>query len=119
MEPISSGKDRNSEEFDKRYKLAEETIYFQGAGGMSQICKIKDKIDEVKQTLSEYSIDDDNRVIAIPNQISLPDNPRILDADSLNEKDQELDMFYEQKFHQQCIATAKELRKVDESILNH
>ena len=98
MEPISSGKDRNSEEFDKRYKLAEETIYFQGAGGMSQICKIKDKIDEVKQTLSEYSIDDDNRVIAIPNQISLPDNPRILDADSLNEKDKNWICFMKRSF---------------------
>ena len=95
----------SSEEFERMYKLRKQAIHFLGPCNTSEKCEIKDKIMDVKSTLSDYYFDDEELIIAIPNQISLPNKPRLL-----HDNDKYLDKFYEEKLHQQSIVAVRDLR---------
>ena len=93
---------------ERRKKILNESIHFLGNCNVSQKCKIIDKINELKNIISEYYFDSDNKLIVIPNQIVLEDKPRILEYENERARNKFLDSHLENILHQ---STANALRE--------
>ena len=95
--------------------LINHAIDFQGPCGTSERTRIKTKIEDLKQRIGEYYFDKDNKLIAIPNQITLPKNPHIIDPEetssSIRKRDNIfIDKNYEDRLHLSIIKAARELK---------
>ena len=95
--------------------LINHAIDFQGPCGTSERTRIKTKIEELKQRIGEYYFDKDNKLIAIPNQITLPKNPHIIDPEetssSIRKRDNIfIDKNYEDRLHLSIIKAVRELK---------
>ncbi len=101
---------QNSEQFRNKYNLVKETIYCLDSGNTGQTCTISDKINEFKDKIGEYYFNKHEKVIAIPNQMELPKQPRILKVSGTKkENDKFLDEFHESKLHNQIVIAVKNL----------
>ena len=101
---------QNSEQFRDKYNLVKETIYCLDSGNTGQTCTILDKINEFKDKIGEYYFDKHEKVIAIPNQMEVPKQPRILKVTGTKkENDKFLDEFHESKLHNQIVIAVKNL----------
>ena len=95
--------------------LINHAIDFQGRCGTSERTMIKTKIEELKQRIGEYYFDKDNKLIAIPNKITLPKNPHIIDPEETSTSIRKRDNIYidkncEDRLHQSIIKAARELK---------
>ena len=86
IEQLSSHDVLNSKEIERKYDLVNQAIHFHGPCDSTENCTIMDKIIKVKDRISEYYFDPENRLIAIPNHITLPAQPTILDPNETDEK---------------------------------
>ena len=91
-----------------------QAIHFHGACNSTENCTIKDKIYDLKDRIADYYFDPLKRVIAIPNQITLPVKPTILDPKETDKKrreryEQENDKYCEDILHLGIINILKEL----------
>ena len=101
---------QNSEQFRNKYNLVKETIYCLDSGNTGQTCTISDKINEFKDKIGEYYFNKNEKVIAIPNQMEVPKQPRILKVSGTKkENDKFLDEFHESKLHNQIVIAVKNL----------
>ena len=112
IEHISSHETNYEQE--RKYELVNEAIHFLGACNSTEKCKIIDKINEIKEKIGEFYFDKENKLIAIPNQISLPKNPSILDPeekDKIKKKanDKFLDDYCESLLHQSLIKALRNM----------
>lgn len=103
-------------EQERKYELVNEAIHFLGACNSTEKCKIIDKINEIKEKIGEFYFDKEKKLIAIPNQISLPKNPSILDPeekDKIKKKanDKFLDDYCESLLHQSLIKALRDTNK--------
>ena len=114
LEQISSHDIHTTTEIERKYKLVNQAIHFHGPCGSTKKCTIKDKINELKARLGDYFFNQNNRLIAITNQIVIsPVEPVVLDTKEANEKRKkryahENDAYYEDILHQAIINTLKE-----------
>ena len=95
---------QESKDFEARYKLVNQTIHFLGSCNSQEKCLIQDKIDEVRNLIGRFYFDENERLIAIPNQIVMPKNesPRILDR-TTEQNAKFYDKYYEDRLHQQLV----------------
>ena len=110
-----SSHETNSDQ-ERKYELVNEAIYFHGACNSTEKCKIIDKINEIKEKIGEYYFDKEKKLIAIPNQISLPKTPSILDPedkDKIKKKanDKFLADYCESLLHQSLIKALRDTNK--------
>ena len=89
-------------------EVGNQNIDFLGPANSFERTKIQNKIDELKDQISEYYYDKKSKVIALPNLTLLPQSPRVLG----NSK---MDLHYvnqncEEILHQQIVATARKLK---------
>ena len=104
----------NSEELERKHGLVKQAIHFHGACDSTETCTIKKKIYEIRDKIAEYYYDPQNRLVAIPNQISWPVKPTVLNSKETNQKrlkryEQENDKYYEDILHLVIINILKEL----------
>ncbi len=91
----------NSQHLERKCKLVDEAINFLGPSNSHEQCTIQDKINEIKEVSGKYYFDKDEKIIAIPNQITLPKQPFILDNhDNKKEISIYLDKYCEDLLHQ-------------------
>ena len=86
---------KESESYENRFKFVNEEILLLGASNSEERCTLKDLFDNLKNKISDYYFDDKKKVIAIPNQMKLPDRPKLI-KDS---KDKYMDQYFEDKLH--------------------
>ena len=91
----------NPQHLQRKFNLVDETINFLGPSNSHEQCTLQDKINEIKEVSGKYYFDKDEKIIAIPNQIELPNQPFILDNHD-NEKEIAiyLDKYCEDLLHQ-------------------
>ena len=104
IEHLSNHDVLNSKELERKYKLVNQAIHFHGACNSTENCTIKAKIYEIKDRIAEYYYDPQNRLIAIPNHITLPVKPTVLDPYETDEKRKKRyaidnDKYYEDILH--------------------
>jgi hypothetical protein len=114
IEQLSNHDVLNSKDLERKYELVNQAIHFHGPCGTQENCTIKEKIYELKDKIAEYYFDPEKKVIAIPNQITLPLQPIHLDSNETDEKRQkryaiENDKYYEDLLHLAIISNLKEL----------
>ncbi len=110
QDSLTSHDIQNSEQFRNKYNLVKETIYCLDSGNTGQTCTISDKINEFKHKIGEYYFNKHEKVIAIPNQMEVPKQPRILKVSGTKkENDRFLDDFHESKLHNQIVIAVKNL----------
>ena len=92
-------------------EVGTQKIDFLGPANSYERTKIQNKIDELKDKISEYCYDEKSKVIAIPNCRLLPRIPRIIG----NPINREYDIRYinqncEEILHQQIVEAARKLK---------
>ena len=92
-----------------------ESIHFLGQCNSSEKCTIQSKIDEIKERISEYYFEKEDKLIAIPNQILAPKKPFIIDPNEIDEKKKKanakyMDKFYENILQQTIIKALREMK---------
>ena len=102
-----------SQQIERKYGLVNQAIHFLGASNSLESCTIGDKINEIKENINEFYFDKENKLIAIPNQITLPKKPIILDPEETDKKkiirnQKYMDQYYEHILHQDLIKRVKE-----------
>ena len=112
VEQLSSHDVLNSKELEKKYELVNQAIHFHGACDSTENCTINDKIYELKDRIAEYCFDPQEKVIAIPNQIT--EQSTVLfqkDTDKMRQKKIaiENDKYYEDILHLTIINTLQKL----------
>ena len=106
----------NSEELERKYELVNQAIHFHGSCDSTENCTIKEKIYELKDKIAEYYFVPKNRLIAIPNQITVePVKPHIsypyqeTKQKRMKRYEQENDKYYEDILHLAIINILKDL----------
>ena len=104
IEQLSNQDVDNSKGLERKYDLVNQAIHFHGPCNSTENCTIMDQIIKVKDRISEYYFDPENRLIAIPNHITLPAQPTVLDPNETDEKRKnryaiESDKYYEDILH--------------------
>ena len=104
VERLSENDVNNSKKLERKYKLVNQAIHFHGPCNSVESCTIKDKINVVKDRITEYYYDEQNRLIAIPNHIVLPPQPADVnreetDTQRVNRNAIENDKYYEDILH--------------------
>ena len=104
---------QESKDFEAKYKLVNQAIHFLGSCNLQEKCTIQDKIDEVRKQIGRFYFDKDERLIAIPNQISMSKNetPRIISGKS-EKNDKFYDKHYEDRLHQQLVIALKNKKAI-------
>ena len=118
MEQLSADDVLNSKELERKYELVNQAILFHGACDSLEKCTIMDKIIKVKERIAEYYFNPENRLIAIPNHITLPLQPTVLDPFETDEKRVkryaiENDKYYENILH---LALTTALNKMESDV---
>ena len=121
VEQLSTDDVNNSKELERKYKLVNQAIHFDGPCDSTEDCTIMDQIIKIKDRIAEYYFDSENRLIAIPNHITLPLKPTDLDPNETDEKRKnryaiENDKYYEDILHL-TLTTALSKLKSDGLIL--
>ena len=75
---ISRHHGKESESYEDRFKFVNEEILLLGALNSAERCTLKNHFDNLKNKISEYYFDDKKKVMAIPNQMKLPDIPKLI-----------------------------------------
>ena len=114
-EQLSPNDVKISKELERKYELVNQAIHFQGRCDSTENCTIKDEINELKERISDYYFDPQNRLIAIPNQISLPIKPNKLDP---TESDKRRKIRYELENDKYCedilqLSIINNLKRID------
>jgi hypothetical protein len=96
-------------------ELVNQAIHFHGACDSTENCTIMDQIIKVKDRMSEYYFDPQNKLIAIPNHNTLPVQPTNLDPNESEEKRLkryaiENDKYYEDILHLAITTALKKLK---------
>ena len=86
IEQLSDKDVLNSKDLERKYKLVNQAIHFHGPCDSTEDSTIMDQIIKVKDNISEYYFDLENRLIAIPNHITLPVRPCVLNPNETDEK---------------------------------
>ena len=104
---------QESKDFETKYKLVNQAIHFLGSCNLQEKCTIQDKIDEVRKQIGRFYFDKDERLIAIPNQISMSKNetPRIISGKS-KQNDKFYDKNYEDRLHQQLVIALRNKKAI-------
>ena len=115
IEQLSTDDVDNSKELERKYELVNQAIHFHGNCNSTEDCTILDQIIKVKDRISEYYFNPQNRLIAIPNHITLPLKPTLVDPKEKNEKRKnryaiENDKYYEDILHLALITTLNKLK---------
>ena len=98
---------KEPESYEDRLKFVNEEILLLGASNSAERCTLKDHFDNLKNKISEYYFDDKKKVIAIPNQMKLPDIPKLIN----DSKDMYWDQYYEDKLHIGIVNAARSMDK--------
>ena len=92
-------------------EVGNQNIDFLGPANSYERTKIQNKIDELKDQISEYYYDEKSKVVAIPNSRLLPQHPRILGNPKYRKSDiKYINQNCEEILHQQIVATARKLK---------
>ena len=116
VEQLSTHDVHNSTEMERKYELVNQAIHFLGACNSSEKCRIVDKINELREKIGEYYFDKEKKLIAIPNQITMPKSPITLDPEEKDESKKRrnnkfLDDYCEDLLHQSIIKTLRSMNK--------
>ena len=66
----------------------------------------KDKIFELKERVAEFYFEKESKLIAIPNQITLPKKPHILEKDETDDKKKNINSVYIDKYYEDTLHLA-------------
>ena len=69
----------DSQEHERKYNITQETILFKGLGSTAERCSIQSQIDKLRERIANFYFERNRKLIAIPNQIALPEDARFLD----------------------------------------
>ena len=96
--------------------LINQPIDFQGPCDTYERTLIRAKIEELKDKIKEYYFEKDNKLIAIPNQITNPKHPHVIDPEETNSEKRNrnnifIDKNCEDKLHQSIIKAVREMKQ--------
>ena len=117
IEALSSKDIEESTAMEQKHQLVSQPISFLSSNSNSrENCTIKDKIDELRDKIGEYYFDKKNKLIAIPNQINLPQEPFILDPEEtdkkkMNKNNSYIDEECENRLHLGIIGGARKMKE--------
>ena len=97
----------------------EQFINFHGPAGKCNLIKVKEKAEEIKKNVSNYYLDPDCKVIAIPYYPVIPEKPTVVGKEGRETQDaQLLDNLYEQLLHHGLVQAARN-SKIECLIINN
>ena len=101
---------------EQNHNLVSQPITFQGSCNSLENSTIKNKIDELRVKIGEYYFDKNNKLIAIPNQINLPNKPFILNPEETDKRKKRVNEAYidedcENKFHLEIVKVARNMNE--------
>ena len=117
IEALSSKDIEESTAMEQKHKIINQPIIFLSSNSnFQENCTIKDKIEELRDKIGEYYFDKENKLIAIPNQINLPQEPFILDPEETDKKKKNKNNSYideecENRLHLGIIGVARKMNE--------
>ena len=109
VQPLSTLESLSSKVLDNFENMK---ITFHGSAGSNEQLKVREKIQEIKEKMSEYYYDRSCKVIAIPNHWTLTEKPSIIGLPKRANADKEyLNKHCEELLHHEIVRYARENKK--------
>ena len=86
-------------------------INFHGPAGSNEQLLVKRKINEIKEKIAEYYYDKNCKVVAIPNNWTIPKNPSVIGIPSSYADEDFLNKHCEELLHHEFVRYAREKKK--------